>query len=171
MNTLFTVKVRYTKQLDNGAFKRVTEPYILAAHTFSDAEARIYEELGSIIRGEFSVVSITRTEIHDIFGYDDADVFYKAVISFDSYDEDSEKKKKQKNIFLVTATSVKEANDRIKESLSGWLADFTIDAVSVTPIVDFFPFQEVLDKEISRKPLEETEPEDFKQEPSFVDEL
>lgn len=171
MNNLFTVKVRYTKQLENGSFKRVTEPYILAAHTFSDAEARIYEELGSIIRGEFSVVSITRTEIHDIFGYDDSDVFYKAVISFDSYDEDSEKKKKQKNIFLVTATSVKEANDRIKESLSGWLADFTIDAVSVTPIVDFFPFKEVLDKEISRKPFEETEPEDFKPDPAFVDEL
>lgn len=168
MNTLFTVKVRYTKQLDNGAFKRVTEPYILAAHTFSDAEARIYEELGSIIRGEFSVVSITRTEIHDIFGYDDADVFYKAIISFDSYDEDSEKKKKQKNTFLVTASSVKEANDRIKESLSGWLADYTIDAVSVTPVVDFFPFKEVLDKEISRFA---PEPQDYEVTEELVDDL
>ena len=168
MNTLFTVKVRYTKQLDNGAFKRVTEPYILAAHTFSDAEARIYEELGSIIRGEFSVVSITRTEIHDIFGYDDADVFYKAIISFDSYDEDSEKKKKQKNTFLVTASSVKEANDRIKESLSGWLADYTIDAVSVTPVVDFFPFKEVLDKEISRFA---PEPQDYEITEELVDDL
>jgi len=168
MNTLFTVKVRYTKQLDNGSFKRVTEPYILAAHTFSDAEARIYEELGSIIRGEFSVVSITRTEIHDIFGYDDADVFYKAIISFDSYDEDSEKTKKQKNTFLVTASSVKEANDRIKESLSGWLADYTIDAVSVTPIVDFFPFKEVLDKEISRFA---PEPQDYEVTEELVDDL
>ena len=168
MNTLFTVKVRYTKQLDNGSFKRVTEPYILAAHTFSDAEARIYEELGSIIRGEFSVVSITRTEIHDIFGYDDVDVFYKAIISFDSYDEDSEKTKKQKNTFLVTASSVKEANDRIKESLSGWLADYTIDAVSVTPIVDFFPFKEVLDKEISRFA---PEPQDYEVTEELVDDL
>lgn len=166
MNNLFTVKVRYTKQLENGSFKRVTEPYVLAAHTFSDAEARIYEELGSIIRGEFSVVSITRTEIHDIFGYDDADVFYKAVISFDSYDEDSEKKKKQKNTFLVTATSVKEANDRIKESLSGWLADYTIDAVSVTPIVEFFPFSE--DREISRT---QPEPQDYEVTEEIVDEL
>ena len=93
MNTLFTVKVRYTKQLDNGAFKRVTEPYVLAAMTFTDAEARIYEELGNIIRGEFTVVSITRTELQDIFMYDGYDVFYKATISFESYDDDSEKKK------------------------------------------------------------------------------
>ena len=171
MNTLFTVKVRYTKQNDNGSFKRVTEPYVLAAHTFSDAEARIYEELGSIIRGEFNVVSITRTELQDIFIYENFDVFYKAVVSFDSYDDDGEIKKKQKSSFLVTASSVKDANEKMKESLSGWLADYTIDAVSVTPVADFFPFQEVLDKEISRKPLEETEPEDFKQDPAFVDEL
>ena len=66
MNNWFTVKVKYTNQLDNGAFKRVSEPYLLAAMTFTDAEARIYEELGQVIRGEFNVVGIVRTEIHDI---------------------------------------------------------------------------------------------------------
>jgi hypothetical protein len=55
MNSWFTVKVKYTKQLENGTFKRVSEPYLLAAMTFTDAEARIYEELGSSIRGEFQV--------------------------------------------------------------------------------------------------------------------
>jgi uncharacterized protein YggL (DUF469 family) len=168
MNTLFTVKVRYTKQLDNGAFKRVTEPYILAAHTFSDAEARIYEELGSIIRGEFNVVSITRTELQDIFIYEGFDVFYKAVVSFDSYDDDGEVKKKQKSSFLVTASSVKDANEKMKESLSGWLADYTIDAVAVTPVADFFPFKEILDKEISRTMAE---PQDYESTEELVDEL
>ncbi len=42
MNSWFTVKVKYTKQLENGTFKRVSEPYLLAAMTFTDAEARIY---------------------------------------------------------------------------------------------------------------------------------
>ena len=84
MNNWFTVKVKYTKQLDNGTFKRVSEPYLLAAMTFTDAEARIYEELGSIIKGEFNVVGITRTEIHDIFAYDDADVWYKVKITYES---------------------------------------------------------------------------------------
>ena len=68
MNNWFTVKVKYKKQLENGTFKRVSEPYLLAAMTFTDAEARIYEELGSIIRGEFNVVGITRTEIVSGFG-------------------------------------------------------------------------------------------------------
>ena len=64
MNSWFTVKVKYTRQLENGTFKRVSEPYLLAAMSFTDAEARIYEELGSRIRGEFNVVGISRTELH-----------------------------------------------------------------------------------------------------------
>lgn len=139
-NTWFVVRVRYTKQLENGTFKRVTEPYLLAAISFTDAEARIYEELGSIIRGEFIVVSITRTEIHDIFAYDDADVWYKAVISYDKMDEEAERKKKMKQTFLVSAETVKEANDRVVESLSTLMIDYTIDGVVVTPLVDIFPF-------------------------------
>ena len=113
MNNWFTVKVKYTKQLDNGTFKRVSEPYLLAAMTFTDAEARIYEELGSIIRGEFNVVGITRTEIHDIFAYDDADIWYKVKITYDSEAADDEKAKKVAQNFLVSAHSVKDAFDRM----------------------------------------------------------
>ena len=94
MNNWFTVKVKYTKQLDNGAIKRVTEPYLLAAMTFTDAEARIYEELGSQIRGEFNVTGIVRTELNDIFAYDDADTWYKCKVKYEDFDADTEKSKK-----------------------------------------------------------------------------
>lgn len=155
MNNWFTVKVKYTKQLDNGALKRVSEPYLLAAMTFTDAEARIYEELGSIIRGEFNVMGITRTEIHDIFAYDDADVWYKCKVVYESADADSEKAKKVTQNFLVSAGSVKEAYDRIKESLSTLMVDFQIPSIIVSPIVEIFPYSEDLDREISRRPIEE----------------
>ena len=117
MNSWFTVKVKYTKQLDNGALKRVSEPYLVAAMTFTDAEARIYEELGTIIRGEFHVVGIARTELHDIFAYDDADIWYKVKVKYETADADSEKTRKVTQNFLVSAGSVKEAYERIKESL------------------------------------------------------
>lgn len=154
MNNWFTVKVKYTKQLENGSFKRVTEPYLLAAMTFTDAEARIYEELGSIIRGEFNVVGIVRTEIHDIFYYEDADIWYKIKLSYESMDADAEKTKKVSQNFLVTAHSIKEAYERIKESLATLMVDFEIPMISVSPIVEVFPYQEQLDKELSRTPIE-----------------
>ena len=166
MNNWFTVKVKYTKQLDNGALKRVSEPYLLAAMTFTDAEARIYEELGQIIRGEFNVVGITRTEIHDIFAYDDVDLWYKVKIKYESADADSEKAKKVTQNFLVSANSVKEAYERIKESLSTLLVDFEIPSIMVSPIVEIFPYAENLDKEISRTPIEKVEVEEEEEDNS-----
>jgi len=141
MNNWFTVKVKYTKMLDNGSFKRVTEPYLLASMTFTDAEARIYEELGQVIRGEFTVVAITRTEIHEIFQFDDSDVWYKVKLSYDSVDADNEKSKKVTQTFLVSASSTKEAYDRVKDELKTLLVDFEIPSVSKTPIVEIFPYK------------------------------
>ncbi len=160
MNNWFTVKVKYTKQLDNGALKRVSEPYLLAAMTFTDAEARIYEELGAVIRGEFAVTGIAKTEIHDIFAYDDADVWYKAKVKYENFDADSEKAKKVAQNFLVSAHSVKEAYERLQESLQGLMVDFEIPSIIVSPIVEIFPYQEDLDREISRRPIKEVQEEE-----------
>ena len=153
MNTWFTVKVKYTKQLENGEFKKVSEPYLLAAMTFTDAEARIYEELGALIRGEFSVTNIARTDFHDIFHYEDSYIWYKVKVSYESMDADSEKKKKISQNFLVSASSVKEAYERIHDSLSTMLVDFVVPSITLSPIVDIFPFNDIeTDKEIARKP-------------------
>jgi Domain of unknown function (DUF4494) len=157
MNNWFTVKVKYTKQLDNGALKRVSEPYLLAAMTFTDAEARIYEELGTIIRGEFNVTGIARTEIHDIFAYDDSGVWYKCKATYDNIDADTEKSKKVSQNFLVEASSVKEAFDRLTESLKGMLVEFQIPSIMISPIIDIFPYSEEMDKEISRRPITDEE--------------
>ena len=155
MSNWFTVKVKYTKQLDNGGLKRVSEPYLLGAMTFTDAEARIYEELGSIIRGEFQVIGIARTEFQDVFQYEEEDVWYKCKISYEDIDNDSEKAKKVAQNFLVTASSVKEAFDRINESLSGLMVDYSILSISLSPIVDIFPYNEKLYVDSNEEGIEE----------------
>ena len=142
MNSWFTVKVKYTKQLENGTFKRVSEPYLLAAMTFTDAEARIYEELGTTIRGEFLVTGIARTDIHDIFQYDESDTWFKAKISYDKLEEEGDKKKTISQNFLVSAETVKEAYERIVESLSTLMIDYQITQIIASPIVDIFPYND-----------------------------
>lgn len=142
MNSWFTVKVKYTKQLDDGTFKRVSEPYLLAAMTFTDAEARIYEELGALIRGEFLVTGISRTDIHDIFHYEDSETWWKCKINFLSGGDGEEggKAKKISQFFLVSANNEIEAAQRLRESLGGMLIDFEVPNVAKSPIVDIFPF-------------------------------
>ena len=142
MNSWFTVKVKYTKQLENGTFKRVSEPYLLAAITFTDAEARIYEELGSSIRGEFQVMGITRTDLHDIFQYDDAEQWFKCKVTYDRIDEDGEKAKTISQNFLVTAANVKESYERMEESLATLMIDFNVVSITASPIVEIFPYRE-----------------------------
>jgi hypothetical protein len=42
--------------------------------------------------------------------------------------------------FLVSAHSVKDAYERLKESLGSLMIDFMIPAITVSPIIDIFPF-------------------------------
>jgi hypothetical protein len=142
MNSWFTVKVKYTKQLENGTFKRVTEPYLLAAITFTDAEARIYEELGSYIRGEFMVVGIARTDLSDIFQYEDSATWFKCKITYGIEEEDGDKKKKVAQNFLVSAPDVKEAYLRLEESLAGLMIDYQVLSIVSSPIVEIFPYRD-----------------------------
>lgn len=142
MSNWFTVKVKYTKQLEDGTFKRVSEPYLVNAMTFTDAETRIYEQLGNLIRGEFLVTGIARADFHDIFYYPDSEIWFKVKIKFESGGEDSGKTKKVSQNFLICAKSVKEANERIRESLTGMLIDYSITSVILSAIVDIFPFKD-----------------------------
>lgn len=100
---------------------------------------------------------IARTEIHDIFAYEDSDTWYKCKVTYENFDADSEKGKKVSQNFLVSADSVKQAFERITESLKGMLVDFSIPSIMVSPIVEIFPYNEELDKELSRRPLEDTD--------------
>lgn len=161
MNSWYTVKVKYTKQMEDGTLKRVTEPYLLDAVSFTDAEARIYEELGEQIRGEFLVTGISKTDYADIFHYEDADYWYKCKVTYVSVDADSGKEKKVSNNFLVTAANVKEAFDRIEESLESMLVSFEIPAIAISPIIDIFPFNPDLDRELDRREMTDEEKEEY----------
>lgn len=157
MNNWFTVKVKYTKQLEDGRLKRVTEPYLVDSVSFTDAEARIYEEVGQSVQGEFLITGISKTEYADIFYYDDSDVWYKCKLTYVSIDGDEGKEKKISNNFLVTASNVKEAYDRIQESLSDMTVTFEVPSIMITPIVEVLPYNPDLDVELGRRPLEEGE--------------
>ena len=49
----FECKVRFDKMQNNGSVKKVNEPYLVDALTFTEAESRIIEEITPYISGEF----------------------------------------------------------------------------------------------------------------------
>jgi hypothetical protein len=140
MNSWYTVKVKYTKELEDGTFKRVTEPYLVDSVSFTDAEARIYEEVGSYVRGEFMITGMAKTDYADIISYEDDGHWYKCRATYESLDADTGKSKKVSHNYLVMASNVKEAFDRITESLSGMTVTIEISGIALSPIVDVIPF-------------------------------
>ena len=67
MHNWFECKVAYEKVMENGMQKKVTEPYLVDALSFTEAEARIIEEIRPYISGEFPVTDITRARISEFF--------------------------------------------------------------------------------------------------------
>ena len=58
MHTWFECKIRYERVMENGMNKKVTEPYLVDALSFTEAEARIIEEMTPFISGEFTISDI-----------------------------------------------------------------------------------------------------------------
>ena len=137
-NQFFLAKLRYTKHLDNGGLKRVNEHFLFQAYTFTDVEASIYEQLGSVIRGEFIIQAIERKTFKDIFFYDDSEKWWLCKVVYD-LENDNGKKKEVKMNFLVTSENAKQSTERIKENLSPMIEDFRIVSTSETKIVEIFP--------------------------------
>ena len=67
MHNWFECKVSYEKMLENGMQKKVTEPYLVDALSFTEAEARIIEEIRPFITGEFTVTDIKRARLSELF--------------------------------------------------------------------------------------------------------
>lgn len=138
MKTWFTCKVKYQKEDEQGRVKNVTEAYLTDSLSFTEAEARIYEEMGQRVMGEFIVTSIVKSKIVDVFEYPGGDVFYQVKISYVVADADSGKEKKITNLMLVHAGDVREAYDRIHESLNNMLVTFAVPEIKESPVLEVF---------------------------------
>ena len=79
MHTWFECKVRYEKVAENGMNKKVAEPYLVDALSFTEAEARIIEEMTPFISGEFTVSDVKRANFSELFpsNEDAADRWFK----------------------------------------------------------------------------------------------
>ncbi|BDD03396.1 DUF4494 domain-containing protein [Aureibacter tunicatorum] len=141
MNNWFLCKIKYKKEDDKGVLKNITEQYLVDALSFTEAEARIYEEMSSIISGEFIVTNMTKSRITDVFEYDDIDLYHRCKVSYVLADEDSGKERKITNQMLVNAQDVKTAYDRMFESLSNMLVPFRVTEVVESPILEVFRFK------------------------------
>ena len=139
MSKWFECKVRYDKVQENGTNKKVTEPYLVDAVTFTEAEARIIEELTPYMSGEFEVTNIKRANYAEVVPADDADRWYECKVEFVTLDERTATEKKTASRLLVAANDLHDAVKRFDKAMSGTMADFNALCIKETPLMDVYP--------------------------------
>ncbi len=138
MSQWFECKVKYDKMMENGVQKTVTEPYMVDALSFTEAEARITEEMQPYISGEFSVSAVRRVNLSDIFYNETGDKWYKVKTNFITIDEKTAVEKRTATFQLVQASDFQHALSVFMDGMKDTLGDFEIASITETMIMDVF---------------------------------
>ena len=136
MHTWFECRIRYEKVMENGMQKKVTEPYLVDALSFTEAEARIIEEMTPFISGEFTVSDIKRINYSELFPSDDEadDIWFKCKLSFITLDEKSGAEKRTSTNVLVQASDLGRAKKNLDAGMKGTMAEYQVSSVTETAI-------------------------------------
>lgn len=119
--------------------KKVNEPYLVDALTFTEAEARIIEEMKPFISGEYSISSEKKTKISEIFFNEGGDRYYQVKVNFITLDEKTGTEKKSATLILVQASDFEDALKNFLEGMKGTMGDFEIASITETQLMDVYP--------------------------------
>lgn len=138
MATWYLCKIRYQKEDEAGSLQTINEVYLIDSVSFTEAEAKCYK---LIVTGasDFSVDSITRMRLADLFTYEEGEQWFKAKVIYFSVDDKSGKEKKIVNYMLVNSDGIQQAIDRVNEQMKGFLIPYEMTDMVFTLILDVFP--------------------------------
>ena len=136
----YECKVKYRKTDELGGQKVTTEPYLVDAVSYTEAESRINEEMAAYVSEEFKITNIKVANYAEIHPFENADRWFKSKVSLVAFDEESGKERKTNMYLLVQANDVKEAYDNTVTVMKNTMGDYTIPAISESPIMDVFPY-------------------------------
>ncbi len=138
--TWFECKIKYRKTDDSGVQKVVTEAYLIDAISYTEAETRINEEMSAYISEEFKITNIKVANFSEIHPVENSDRWFKSKVSLLAFDEESGKERKTNMYLLVQANDVKEAFENTTAAMKDTMGEYTIPAITESPIMDVFPY-------------------------------
>ena len=140
--TWYECKVKYRKLDDTGMQKVKTEPYLVDAISYTEAESRITEEMAAYLSDsdEIKITNIKVANYAEIHPFENSDRWFKSKVSLIAFDEESGKERKTNMYLLIQANDVKEAYDNTVGVMKDTMGEYTIPAIAESPIMDVFPY-------------------------------
>lgn len=144
MNAFFEVSIRCCEITEEGKVKKHRKKYLLDSVSFSEAEARIIEELKEMIQGDFCIEAIKKSNITELVDSNDAndDKWFKAKVAIIDADSISGREKRSNQYFLVAGSDVDKSLENLQKALSTYVVPFEIVQVGDSNIMDVFPYFE-----------------------------
>lgn len=139
----FECRVSLKRTLDDGLQKQVKEIYIVDALNFTEAEARILDELS--VYSDVTLISIKYCEANEIVdSHNPADGYwYKVKVAMISIDESAGKEKKVNVTYYVRAKDFKSALVNTETWMGGSVMDYTITSIAETTIMEVFEYKKM----------------------------
>lgn len=153
----YECKIKYSRIDEDDRTKTFNQPYLFDAMSFTEAEARVTEEMQQYISTEFKITNIKVANFAEICPNENGDRWFKCKLSCITLDEEKGTEKRSNSYILVQANDVKDAYDVLAASLSDSVGNFEIPSVQESPILDVFPYYDGQEE----APLNEEAPEGF----------
>lgn len=139
MSQWFETKVKYDKtMLDTGALKSVTEPYLVDALSFTEAEARIIKEMEPFTSGELTVTAVRKVRYEEVIYHEGGDRWYKVKVNRITIDEKTGAEKRTASFSLVQASEFKMALEYFLDAMKSVLFDFEVVNITEMPYIDVY---------------------------------
>jgi hypothetical protein len=153
----YECKIKYSRIDEDDRTKTFNQPYLFDAMSFTEAEARVNEEMVQYISTEFKITNIKVANFAEICPNEDGDRWFKCKLSCITLDEEKGSERRANSYILVQANDVKDAYDVLVASLTDTVSNYEIPSVQESPILDVFPYYDGEEE----APLNEEVPENY----------
>ena len=143
MNNWFECKVTYDRTGEDGLAKKVTEPYMVDALSFTEAESRICKECQAYATGEFTVSAVKRCKIAEMFFNEDLDEYkwFRCRVNYVSVDEEKGVEKRIAQTMMVQAVDFQDAVKALVKGMDRSVCDYEIASITETKIIDVYKYE------------------------------
>lgn len=136
----YKFRVKYSKVLDSGKQKKVSEEYLVDAESFTETEKRATKAATDLIgTRDFDITAISREPITEILNEDEDEDeenhWYKTVVSLVSEDAETGVKKFSPQTIYVNASNTTEADRLLREHMSETLTDWEVKSITETKVL------------------------------------
>ena len=134
----YKFRVKYSKVMDDGKKKKVSEEYLVDAESFTETEKRANKAATDLIgTRDFDITAISREAVSDIIKGTEAEDnhWYKAVVALVTVDEETGTKKFSPQTMYVNSPDIKDAVEMLIDHMSDSSFDWEIKSIAETKVL------------------------------------